>query len=330
MISFIVIGRNEGWKLSKSLDSVFSAIEYNNIRHSEVIYVDSKSTDDSLAIAKSFENVKIFEITGECNAAIARNIGAKVANGDWLFFLDGDMELECEFLRFILYENVEQYEFLTGHIIDHLYDEKGNFIETKERTYSGNLPMKKEFISTCGGVFVIKKSAWDNIGGMNSKFKINEDLDFSIRLRECKIKLLRLPMLIVKHHTVDYRNIKRFWGELKKFQMLYTGVFFRKHFYRIHLWPKFIRSYYTAFILLGVIASTIINNESYITSFLIIILMVLIMIRSFKHFIKAKVNRKNIFFPLQVILQIISDAQFILGIILFYPKPYDLTYKKIR
>jgi glycosyltransferase involved in cell wall biosynthesis len=80
MISFIIIGRNEGWKLTKCLQSVFETIAYNKLKNAEVIYVDSKSTDDSIERAKAFDKVKVLLITGECNAAIASNIGAKEAN----------------------------------------------------------------------------------------------------------------------------------------------------------------------------------------------------------------------------------------------------------
>lgn len=94
MISFIIIGRNEGWRLEKCFTSVFKTIKKDNIESFEVIYVDSKSTDNSVNVAKSYEEIKVFQIVGVCNAAIARNVGAKEAKGDILFFIDGDMEIQ--------------------------------------------------------------------------------------------------------------------------------------------------------------------------------------------------------------------------------------------
>ena len=85
-ISFIIIGRNEGWKLTNCLKSVFNTITYNKLDNYEIIYVDSKSTDNSIESVKQFKNVKIFQLTIDYNAAIARNVGANKSKGQVLFF----------------------------------------------------------------------------------------------------------------------------------------------------------------------------------------------------------------------------------------------------
>jgi len=132
MISYIIIGRNEGWKLTKCLKSVFDTIEYNKLRDAEVIYVDSKSTDDSIERAKTFAKVKIFRITGVCNAAIARNIGAKEAKGNILFFIDGDMEIDKNFIKQAIVNNQLKHDCVTGHLDDYLYDINGNYLGIKK------------------------------------------------------------------------------------------------------------------------------------------------------------------------------------------------------
>src|ERR1035438_5026457 len=82
MISFIVIGRNEGLKLTKCFESIFKTIHANHLNNYEVIYVDSNSTDSSIDTAKNYNINKIFKITGKCNAAIGRNVGATESKGD--------------------------------------------------------------------------------------------------------------------------------------------------------------------------------------------------------------------------------------------------------
>ena len=89
MISFIIIGRNEGWKLKKCILSVITTIQVNKLQKYDIIYVDSKSSDNSIEIAKEFKQVKVYKITGDTNAAIARNIGASEAKGEYFFFIDG-------------------------------------------------------------------------------------------------------------------------------------------------------------------------------------------------------------------------------------------------
>ena len=82
MISFIIIGRNEGWKLPKCLDSVIQTVNQNKIIEHEIVYVDSNSTDDSIEKAKKYKNVLVLKLTKDFNAAIARNIGVKVSKGE--------------------------------------------------------------------------------------------------------------------------------------------------------------------------------------------------------------------------------------------------------
>lgn len=84
-VSIIIAAYNNGGFLS---DAISSALNQSGCSV-EVIYVDDGSTDDSLLIANSFENVKVIsqENMGVCSA---RNSGTSHAVADWLLFLDGD------------------------------------------------------------------------------------------------------------------------------------------------------------------------------------------------------------------------------------------------
>lgn len=101
MISFIVIGKNEAKTLNQCFKSIFKTVEYNNLNEYEINYVGSDSTDTSIEIAMQFKGIRIFKITGVCNAAIGRNIGAKESKGDVLYFIDGDMEIMPNFLPLV-------------------------------------------------------------------------------------------------------------------------------------------------------------------------------------------------------------------------------------
>lgn len=99
MVSFIVIGKNEGWRLDKCLSAIHYFARQEELANYEIIYVDSKSTDDSLSIAKKNAANRILLITGECNAAIGRNVGAKEAKGDILFFWMGIWNFSQDFTK---------------------------------------------------------------------------------------------------------------------------------------------------------------------------------------------------------------------------------------
>jgi len=330
MISFIIIGRNEGWKLKKCLKSIFETIEYNEFLNVEVIYIDSKSTDDSIEYAKSFENVKVFLITGACNAAIARNIGAVEAKGDILFFIDGDMEINKEFLSLAIENNQLKYDCITGHLDDYLYDIYGNFLCVKARTYHQNIPIKEQVLRTNGGVFLIKKQIWESVSGLKTKLKINEDNDLTLRLIKRRINTIRIPALIVKHHTVDYNDDKRMWNDMKNLHSFYPGLIFREHFFNTIAWLKILRSNYTAFLLLATFFSLILNIKSLLLVCSIIYLFVLF-IRVLKKTNEVKVfYNKGIYFFERLIIQFLHDLLFWVGFIFYYPSSKKLEYQSIN
>ena len=94
MISVIVIGRNEDERLGACLESIRTAM---NVLSHEVIYVDSGSSDDSLALAKA-AGARCFLLSEPSpTAGLGRLIGTKEAKGEFLLFLDGDMQLQRGF-----------------------------------------------------------------------------------------------------------------------------------------------------------------------------------------------------------------------------------------
>ena len=104
IVSIIVIGRNEAQRIERCLRSVFAALPSGN--DCEVIYVDSASEDDSVAIASRFP-IRILQLrkSWKLSPSAGRYIGYQHARGKYLLFVDGDSLLfkrwltkACEFL----------------------------------------------------------------------------------------------------------------------------------------------------------------------------------------------------------------------------------------
>ena len=103
LISIIVPARNEQAGIGGCLQSVLLQ-DYPNF---ELVFVDDRSDDDTLAIAESVvqgrENVRVLSVkdlpsgwTGKCHAL---DVGAQQASGEWLAFLDADSRLHKSALR---------------------------------------------------------------------------------------------------------------------------------------------------------------------------------------------------------------------------------------
>jgi glycosyltransferase involved in cell wall biosynthesis len=320
MISFIIIGRNEGWKLTKCFESVFKAIEENNLTDSEVIYVDSKSTDDSIARAKKFPEVKIFQITGQCNAAIGRNIGAKEAKGYVIFFIDGDMEIQPDFLPLVYNDKYGlKYEFVSGQLKNFNYSNDGKFINNSWQ-YRNVLKSDKTSVTT-GGIFIISRKLWNCVDGMDHKFKRGEDLDFSLRLTRKGYRILRKKEIIAYHYTIAYNHSDRMWSTLFSGDIFYAkSLLYRKHFLNRFMYKKMLSSDYSMLImLLALFFSFAFNSVAYILIYVLVL------------FYRSVKSSEPIITKMQLIIYyMIRDLLTIFGFFFFFPnKNIDINYKEV-
>ncbi|MCK4854319.1 MAG: glycosyltransferase family 2 protein, partial [Bacteroidales bacterium] len=171
MIGFIIIGKNEGPKLVRCINSVKRIIDENNIGDYEIIYVDSNSTDNSIELVRELdEKIKIFRITGKANPAIGRNIGAAESDADIYCFIDGDMELVPDFFTQVLDDAGNLiYPFVSGQFENIYYDQNNR--RTGSELYIKSVLTNDKYQITTGGLFLIEKDLWDLIGGMDVKFR---------------------------------------------------------------------------------------------------------------------------------------------------------------
>jgi len=86
LASVVVNNHNYGRFLAEAVES---ALEQTHPQ-TEVVVVDDGSTDQTRAIAANFP-VRVVPTAGRVGPAAARNLGARTAEGDLLFFIDSDV-----------------------------------------------------------------------------------------------------------------------------------------------------------------------------------------------------------------------------------------------
>lgn len=308
MISFIIIGRNEGWILDKCFKSVYKAIDLNKLKAYEVIYIDSDSIDESIEIARSYleRGIKIYQLKNEFNAAIARNVGVVKSVGEVLFFIDGDMEIESKFIPLVYNEEDGlKYDFVSGQVIDYNYDFQHKFIDKK--VYHQIIgDEKKDF--TTGGLFLLKRELWFKVGGMKNKLRRNQDLDLGLRLAKMNVFLLRRKELFAAHHTISYYNITRMWLLLFNGSEFFSVVLLRDNFRNKFEWKMFIRENYSSIFLLFIGLSCML-----LPPFLILIYFILVFAR-----IIRKINTLK-FYVNRFLYVLVKDILLWFALIFFWP-----------
>jgi glycosyltransferase involved in cell wall biosynthesis len=308
MISFIVIGKNEGWKISLCIKSIFEFIEFNNLMNFEIIYIDSSSIDDSIERVSSFKNIKIYKIEGEINAAIARNCGYNNSTGQILFFIDGDMEIEKHFLNSV-YENGElKYDFVTGQFINNYFTEKGVFI--KSEVYHSDLNEEID-VNYTGGIFLIKRYIYEELNGMKNFFKIGQDIDLGLRARKKGYQIIRKKNIISKHNTIHYQSKERMWKDLLRGNEFYDrSLMLRQHLFNKFYYKRFIRNDYTFALFVSILLLIILFKNT-------ILILIYLLIQSLKTLIKHKQESTRLFEF--IFYYIFRDVLTLIGIIFFYP-----------
>lgn len=304
MISFIVIGKNEGDRLVKCLKSVRNFALDNNAKY-EIIYVDSQSTDGSLEYVKSLNWVSCHSLSGKCNAARARNLGASKSKGNNLFFVDGDMELNSK--AYTSYFNVQEnlyHPIMTGNRLDIFYDNNWNKIGSLKTGPNHDI----EQITT-GGLFIIESNLWNEISGMDSKLNCFEDNDLAYRIfKKRNIKVLKKQVVLADHHTIRYTNKDRFRKLIKSEYFCFRGMVYRKHMNSLKILKILFKNDLTLLTLIfSTILSLVMLSPYYVLIYFLIIGLKLMFVTEFKEDI-SKLER--------YFIEIIKDIKILKGFIM--------------
>ena len=195
LIGVVVIGRNEGNRLRQCLLSVIG-------ERRTVVYVDSGSTDGSVALARSLGvHIVELDLSIKFTAARARNAGFEYLlqvqpELELIQFVDGDCRVVEGWLERAASELVTQPEVVVvcGRRREEFPD---NSIYNRLFDIEWNTPIGET--KSCGGDSMMKVSAFKNVGGFNPKLIAGEEPELCLRLRQAGGKILRIDAEMTLH-----------------------------------------------------------------------------------------------------------------------------------
>lgn len=226
--SIIVATYNRATLLGETLESLAHHLATENINADvEVIVVDNNSSDDTTLVANNFKpkfsDLKII-FESKQGLSPARNAGLAVASGEFIVFLDDDVELEPNWLNGLLCEFTDPKISVVG----------GKVLAFGNRTLPDWLPHEYAYLvsvfdpseiivdlpTVMGGNCAVRKSVFETTGMFNptlgrrgNKLLGGEEVEFYRRISASGGRIVYTPYAVILHkidskvrkdYVVDY------------------------------------------------------------------------------------------------------------------------------
>jgi glycosyltransferase involved in cell wall biosynthesis len=205
-ITFIIKALNEENNIAACIESCIREAKHYK---SEIILVDSLSTDKTITIAKQYPvQIVQFENKTDIGCGAAPQLGYQYAQGEYLYLLDGDMELCDGFLVEAL--NFLAYNLQVAGVAGKLVDTQHSSDEDRRRAkvYGKMTAIKNEQHLGGGGLY--RKKAIDSVGYFShSGLLAREEFELGARLLSQNWLLKRLPVNSVMHTGHSEGNLQR-------------------------------------------------------------------------------------------------------------------------
>ena len=162
-IGIVIIGRNEGDRLERCLESVIGASRNVIGSLKNIIYVDSGSTDESVSFAKK-RGISVVELdtSSPFSAARGRNAGfnhlMKInPNVNYVQFIDGDCQLIDGYLEEAVkfFNSQQSYAIVCGRLREQ-YPDRSVYNRLCDIEWDSTVGD----ISRCGGIFMARAKAY--------------------------------------------------------------------------------------------------------------------------------------------------------------------------
>lgn len=243
-LSYIILNYNVTELLRKCIQSIY---RYSGDVEYEIIVIDNASPDDSWKnLITEFPEVRFMAEKENKGFAFANNKAVKPANGEFVFILNPDTELEGNYVSEILEFASSQRDF--GCLGLRMHDGQGNFLPESKRSVPdmfnsfeklfanfrknssksyyrddiGEYDIAEVEVIT-GANLLIRKSAYEEIGGFDERyFMYGEDIDLCFTLLQKGYRNWYYGKYSILHHkgesTVkDKIYLQRFYGAMQVF-----------------------------------------------------------------------------------------------------------------
>lgn len=218
-VGIVVIGRNEGERLKRCLESLKQYIE-------QVVYVDSGSSDGSVEHANSIGcTVVELDMSTPFTAARARNEGAHKLisanpNIEYIQFVDGDCEVTPGWIQ-----SASKYlkSNITLAAVFGVLEEKYKYKTVYNMLCAMEWNTPKGKVDSTGGIFMLKAEVFKAVGGFNPALICGEEPELCKRILECGHEIEKIDESMASHDA-NILKFSQWWKRAKRSGYAYTSA----------------------------------------------------------------------------------------------------------
>ncbi|MFJ2458404.1 glycosyltransferase [Pseudomonas neuropathica] len=225
-ISIVIPMFNEARHIGRTLLAAQKAAHAANVE-CELIVVDNGSTDQGPHIARQF-GAQVLVQPGLLIGAL-RNRGTAIATGEWLAFIDADIEMPESWLKPLFDIEASGQADVFGLDL-HTPAEAPWYATAWQRRTARASSQASHVVDWLTSSNLLMRRGWfDKVGGFNESLRTGEDKEFTLRLHEQGARLLSINDNVALHwgYEMNWREWmgKELWRQGSHLQLLRTHGF---------------------------------------------------------------------------------------------------------
>jgi glycosyltransferase involved in cell wall biosynthesis len=238
-LSVVLISKNQAWNIRRLIESVLEAT--SSIPSKEIILVDSASTDETVDLASRYPlSILRLQPYQRLSPAAGRYIGYKRSEGEFVLFLDGDMQLVQGWLAQALHvmrDTPRAGAMMSSRVIDLLPSAAIELTALPQKMCT-IAPKEVSFATfAAGGAALYRRSVLEHVGTFNPYLCSDEEPELYLRIRHAGYQILQLDFPIVRHFTNAPETISALLSRRRRNFLLGVGQCLRYHLGDQVFWP---------------------------------------------------------------------------------------------
>ena len=229
LITIVIPNKDHASDLKRCVNSILEKSTYTNY---EIIIVENNSTEKATfdlyeELKETSDKISVVTFEGEFNYSAVNNFGVSFAKGEYILLLNNDTEVITlnwleEMLMYAQREDVGAVGaklYYADRTIQHAGVVIGlgahrtaghtHYKMPKENLgYMGRLCYTQDVTAVTGACLLVKKALWDEVGGLDTDFRISlNDVDFCLKLREKGYLNVFTPFAELYHYESVSRGL---------------------------------------------------------------------------------------------------------------------------